>query len=95
MIEYSDVPAGAINIVTGRTAELAGVLAKHDDVDGLWVVADAETCAKAEAEFDRQSQARLDRQRPHARLGVREAVGGDVFLRRAIEVKNVWVPYGD
>ena len=42
VIEASDVPAGAINIVTGKSAELAGVLAKHDDVDGLWVVADAD-----------------------------------------------------
>ena len=50
VIEYSDLPAGSINIVTGRSAELAGVLARHDDVDGLWVVADAETCRKAEAE---------------------------------------------
>ena len=24
-----------------------------------------------------------------------ETVSGDYFLRRAIEVKNVWVPYGD
>ncbi|TIV91674.1 MAG: aldehyde dehydrogenase, partial [Mesorhizobium sp.] len=37
VVEYSDLPAGAINIVTGRSAELAGVLAKHDDVDGLWL----------------------------------------------------------
>ncbi|MRX37617.1 aldehyde dehydrogenase family protein, partial [Aminobacter sp. MDW-2] len=50
VLEYSDVPAGAINIVTGHTAELTAVLAKHDDVDGLWVVAEAEICAKAEAE---------------------------------------------
>src|SRR5207245_7848153 len=50
VIEYSDIPAGAINIVTGRSAELTGVLAKHDDVDGLWVFADADTCAKAEAD---------------------------------------------
>ena len=50
MIEYSDLPAGAINIVTGKRAELTAVLAKHDDVDGLWVVAEAETCAMAEAE---------------------------------------------
>ena len=50
VIEYSDVPAGAINIVTGRSAELAGVLARHDDVDGLWLFADAETCARAEAD---------------------------------------------
>ena len=50
VIEYSDVPAGAINIVTGKTAELAGVLAKHDDVDGFWVVADADICKMAEAQ---------------------------------------------
>ncbi|HEX7006569.1 MAG TPA: aldehyde dehydrogenase family protein, partial [Alphaproteobacteria bacterium] len=39
VIETSDVPAGAVNIVTGRRAELAKVLARHDDVDGLWLVA--------------------------------------------------------
>ena len=68
VIEASDVPAGAVNIVTGKSAELAAVLAKHDDVDGLWLVADAATCKAAEAELDRQSEARLDQRRPHARL---------------------------
>ncbi len=38
VIEYSDLPAGAINIVTGKPGELAAVLARHDDVDacGAW-----------------------------------------------------------
>jgi aldehyde dehydrogenase (NAD+) len=94
VIEYSDVPAGAINIVTGRSAELAGVLAKHDDVDGLWVFADAETCAKAEAE----SIGNLKRVWTGNGRSLDWASGdaaGEAFLRRAIEVKNVWVPYGD
>jgi aldehyde dehydrogenase (NAD+) len=94
VIEYSDVPAGAINIVTGRTAELAGVLAKHDDVDGLWVIAEAEVCAKAEAD----SVGNLKRVWTSNGRTVdwnSSASVGDVFLRRAIEVKNVWVPYGD
>ncbi|PBB67471.1 aldehyde dehydrogenase [Mesorhizobium sp. WSM4312] len=94
VIEYSDVPAGAINIVTGRTAELAGVLAKHDDVDGLWVFADAETCAKAEAE----SIGNLKRVWSGNGRGLdwaSDEAAGDAFLRRAVEVKNVWVPYGD
>jgi aldehyde dehydrogenase (NAD+) len=94
VIEYSDVPAGALNIVTGRTAELAGVLARHDDVDGLWVFADAATCAGAEAEsvgnlkrvWTGNGRA-LDWTSPDA--------AGDAFLRRAVETKNVWVPYGD
>ncbi|QND67594.1 aldehyde dehydrogenase family protein [Mesorhizobium loti] len=94
VIEYSDVPAGAINIVTGRSAELAGVLAKHDDVDGLWVFADAETCAKAEAE----SIGNLKRVWSGNGRGLdwaSDEAAGDAFLRRAVEVKNVWVPYGD
>ncbi|MER9999515.1 aldehyde dehydrogenase family protein [Mesorhizobium sp. M0051] len=94
VIEYSDVPAGAINIVTGRTAELAGVLAKHDDVDGLWVFADAETCAKAEAD----SIGNLKRVWSGNGRGLdwaSDEAAGDAFLRRAVEVKNVWVPYGD
>ena len=76
------------------SAELAAVLAKHDDVDGLWMVADAETCRKAEAE----SVGNLKRVWTSGGRAVdwtSADVGGDAFLRRAVEVKNVWVPYGD
>ncbi|CAI2931640.1 aldehyde dehydrogenase family protein [Aminobacter niigataensis] len=92
VIEYSDLPAGAINIVTGHTAELSAVLAKHDDVDGLWVVAEADICAKAEAE----STGNLKRVwTGHGRSLDWPTAQGEAFLRRAVEVKNVWVPYGD
>ncbi|ANN55906.1 aldehyde dehydrogenase [Mesorhizobium loti NZP2037] len=94
VIEYSDVPAGAINIVTGRTAELAGVLAKHDDVDGLWVFADAETCAKAEVESIGNLK-RVWSGNGRSLDWASDEAAGDAFLRRAVEVKNVWVPYGD
>jgi aldehyde dehydrogenase (NAD+) len=94
VIEYSDLPAGAINIVTGRSAELAAVLAKHDDVDGLWLVADAETCKKAEAESIGNLK-RMWTSNGRAIDWTSPAAGGETFLRRAIEVKNVWVPYGD
>ncbi|MEJ6783331.1 aldehyde dehydrogenase family protein, partial [Aminobacter sp. Piv2-1] len=92
VLEYSDVPAGAVNIVTGHTAELAAVLARHDDVDGLWVVAEADICAHAEAE----SVGNLKRVwTGHGRSLDWQTAQGDAFLRRATEVKNVWVPYGD
>ena len=94
VIEASDVPAGAFNIVTGKSAELAGVLAKHDDVDGLWIVADAETCKAAEAEFIGNLK-RVWTAKGHTLDWQAEQFSGDYFLRRAIEVKNVWVPYGD
>ena len=94
VIEYSDLPGGAINIVTGRSAELAGVLAKHDDVDGLWVVADADTCRKAEAESIGNLK-RVWTSGGKALDWSSELAAGETFLRRAVEVKNVWVPYGD
>ena len=94
VIEYSDIPAGAINIVTGRGAELTGVLAKHDDVDGLWVFADADTCAKAEADSIGNLK-RVWTGNGRTLDWASNEAAGEAFLRRAIEVKNVWVPYGD
>jgi aldehyde dehydrogenase (NAD+) len=94
VIEYSDVPAGAINIVTGKTAELAGVLARHDDVDGLWIVADFDVCKSAEAESIGNLK-RVWSSNGRSVDWTSDLVGGEAFLRRAIEVKNVWVPYGD
>ncbi|TIQ29817.1 MAG: aldehyde dehydrogenase family protein [Mesorhizobium sp.] len=94
VIEYSDLPAGAINIVTGRSAELAGVLAKHDDVDGLWLFADAETCARAEADSIGNLK-RVWTGNGRSLDWASSEAAGEAFLRRAVEVKNVWVPYGD
>jgi len=94
VIEASDVPPGAVNIVTGKTAELTAVLAKHDDLDGLWVVADAEICKAAEAESVGNLK-RVWTARGRTLDWRSEVFSGDYFLRRAVEVKNVWVPYGD
>ncbi|PBB39017.1 aldehyde dehydrogenase family protein [Mesorhizobium sp. WSM3868] len=94
IIEYSDIPAGAINIVTGRSAELCGVLAKHDDVDGLWVFADADTCAKAEVDSIGNLK-RVWTGNGRSLDWTSSEAAGEAVLRRAIEVKNVWVPYGD
>ncbi len=94
VIEASDVPAGAINIVTGRSGELARVLAKHDDLDGLWVIADTETCKAVETE----SAGNLKRVwASNGRLPDWHKGEGalEPLLRRSVEVKNVWVPYGD
>ncbi|MBX3577536.1 MAG: aldehyde dehydrogenase family protein [Rhizobiaceae bacterium] len=94
VIEYSDLPAGSINIVTGRSGELASVLAKHDDVDGLWLVTDAATAKAAEAESIGNLK-RVWTSNGKAIDWRSDLVGGETFLRKAIEVKNVWVPYGD
>ncbi len=101
VIEASDVPAGAFNLVTGDRAALAAVLADHDDVALLWcgaagaegdaaalaagggpgIVADIET--RAAGNLKATWSVDLDRPPPAAE-----------FLRRATQVKNVWLPYG-
>jgi aldehyde dehydrogenase (NAD+) len=48
VLDTSDVPGGAINIVTGDRDELAAVLAKHDDVAAMWYVGGAEGSAAVE-----------------------------------------------
>ena len=94
VIECSDVPAGAVNIVTGRSAELAAVLARHDDVDGLWCIADADTCKLAEAELTGNLK-RVWTSNGRAVDWNKGPWSPEALLRRAVEVKNVWVPYGD
>ncbi|QPC86143.1 aldehyde dehydrogenase family protein [Mesorhizobium sp. NBSH29] len=94
VVETSDVPPGALNIVTGVSAELAGVLAKHDDVDGLWCIADQETCRLVEAE----STGNLKRVFTGGGRAVDWNAGSwapQALLQRAVDTKNVWVPYGD
>jgi len=94
VIETSDFPAGAINIVTGQAAELAAVLARHDDVDGLWCIADLDTCRQAEAE----SVGNLKRVSTGGGRIVDWNEGPwapEALRQRAVEIKNVWVPYGD
>lgn len=91
-LDTSDVPAGVVNIVTGPRSDLARTLAQHDDVAAMWVFADSDTCAMTE----RESAGNLKPiwSENHAR----DWVGGEGqsrdFLRRAVQVKTVWVPYG-
>src|SRR4029453_10650726 len=48
VLETSDVPAGVVNIVTGRPESLVKTLAQHDDVDALWVFGSKEASTLAE-----------------------------------------------
>ena len=95
VFETSDLPPGTVNIVTGHKNELAEVLAKHDDVDGLWYFGDAAGSQMIEYE----SAANMKRTWVNygkfrdwksARHGA-----GREFLRRCSQIKNIWVPYGE
>lgn len=90
----SDVPAGAVNIVTGEKNPLAMVLAKHDDVDGIWYFGTAD----GSKEIEMLSVGNL--KRTWVNYGKyrdwmnKNQSQGEEFLRHATEIKNIWVPYG-
>jgi len=94
VIETSDVPSGVINIVTGDAVSLAKTLAEHDGVDVLWFAGSAEASAMVEnASIANLKQTFTTRGLAYD-LADREKFEGDFFLKRATQVKNVWVPYG-
>ncbi|MGH6961021.1 MAG: aldehyde dehydrogenase family protein, partial [Dongiaceae bacterium] len=95
VMETSDVPAGVINIVTGARDALTKTLAEHDDVDALWVFGSKEASAMAE----RLSVGNLKRTLVDHGLATDwtdpAAAEGQILLRHAVQVKNIWIPYGE
>jgi aldehyde dehydrogenase (NAD+) len=94
LVEASDVPAGALNVITGDRDALAKTLADHDEVACHWYVGSA----AGSAEVERRSAGNLKftwvnhgRRRDWLDPAQGEGRG---FLRRAVQVKSVWVPYG-
>ena len=94
VIETSDVPAGAINIVTGDSASLAKTLAEHDGVDALWVAGSAEISTMAEKASITNLKQTWTTRGLYYDLSDADRFGGDYLLQRATQVKNVWIPYG-
>ena len=94
ILETSDVPGGTINIVTGAKDELTEVLAKHDDVDGIWYFgsqAGSEEVELLAADNMKRTWVNFGKYRD---WWDREQGEGSDFLRRASEIKNIWIPYG-
>ena len=94
ILETSDVPAGVVNIITGGKDELAQVLAKHDDVDGLWYFGSKEGCTDIErlsADNMKRTWVNYGKYRDWNDKAQGE---GAYFLRRASQIKNIWIPYG-
>ncbi|SDA62245.1 aldehyde dehydrogenase family protein [Sinorhizobium sp. NFACC03] len=95
VLETSDVPAGVVNIVTGSAIELAKTLASHNDVDALWAFGTPELSTLVE----KLSSGNL--KRTFVDYGKvtnwldRDAAEGPAYLRRATDVKNIWIPYGE
>ena len=83
-IATSDVPAGVVNILTGRRAELAPVLAAHMDVNAIDVTGldgDVAALERAAAENVKRVVRQTEEQSPWE-------------IARFLELKTVWHPIG-
>jgi aldehyde dehydrogenase (NAD+) len=88
VIETSDVPGGIINLVTGPSAELLKVLAEHEAVDALWSIGQPELTKMVE-------EASVSNLKQTWCPAIEELGNLRETLRRATQVKNVWVPIGE
>lgn len=95
LFDTSDLPGGVINLVAGRTIELAKTLAEHDDVDAIWYFGDMEGASRVKAaSCGNLKQVWTNDGRQFDWLNPAHAQG-PLFLRHATQIKNIWVPYGE
>jgi aldehyde dehydrogenase (NAD+) len=95
LFDTSDLPAGAVNIVTGYVSQLLKTLAEHDDIDAIWSFADGASAAGAKAmSVGNLKQVFTNEGRAIDWFDAKVAEGR-WFLEHAVQVKNVWVPYGE
>jgi aldehyde dehydrogenase (NAD+) len=95
LFDTSDLPGGAVNIVTGYQSQLLKVLAEHDDVDAIWSFADEASAAAAKAySAGNLKQVFTNEGRAIDWFDPKQGEGR-WFLQHATQVKNVWVPYGE
>jgi len=95
IFETSDLPDGAVNIVTGRASELLKTLAEHDDVDAVWCFGDETSCTAVKVfSIGNLKQVFTNEGRAIDWFDAKQAEGR-FFLQHATQIKNIWVPYGE
>ncbi len=94
VLDTSDLPGGALNIVTGSHLELSDVLSKHLNVDAIWYFGSQEHNSLIE-ENSIGNLKRVFLDYGYNRDWFNDTEGqGEEFLRESTHVKNIWVPYG-
>jgi len=92
VLATSDLPGGVVNLLTGRTAELAPWLASHADVNALDL---AGAPAHARTDLQRAAAGTVKRVLPAAEAEPDWTLDPDLRrIRRFVESKTVWHPMG-
>jgi acyl-CoA reductase-like NAD-dependent aldehyde dehydrogenase len=91
VLATSDVPAGVVNILSGRTAELAAPLAAHQDVNGIDLTGASPELATALEESAADTLKRVRRPFPTENWADDP---GTSRLTAWLETKTIWHPIG-
>jgi aldehyde dehydrogenase (NAD+) len=95
VLDTSGLPAGVVNVITGHPDELAIALAQHDNVASVWYVGSARTSALVERESAGNLKTTwVNHGKRRNWLDDHQAQGWE-YLRRTVQIKNIWVPYGE
>ncbi|MDZ4730072.1 MAG: aldehyde dehydrogenase family protein [Xanthomonadales bacterium] len=95
VLDTSDLPGGVVNIVTGNRDELTDVLARHYDIEGLWYWGSAAGSKLVEEQAAASMKRTWVNHGRYHNWCSAEQGEGELFLRRATEIKNIWIPYGE
>ena len=93
ILETSDVPAGVLNIITGKEEAFVKTLSEHHDISAVWYFG----AGNSSRDIERFSTASLKRTWVnHNKNRDWYSNGqGKEFLKNATNVKNIWIPYGE
>jgi aldehyde dehydrogenase (NAD+) len=95
ILETSDLPDGVVNIVAGRASELMKTLVEHDGVDAIWCFTDEASAAAAKAlSVGNLKQVFTNEGRAIDWFDVKQGEGR-WYLEHAVQVKNIWIPFGE
>jgi aldehyde dehydrogenase (NAD+) len=95
VFDTSDLPGGAVNLVSGYPSQLLKTLAEHDDIDAIWCFADEASAAAAKSlSVGNLKQVFTNEGRVIDWFDPKQGEGR-WFLQHATQVKNIWVPYGE
>jgi acyl-CoA reductase-like NAD-dependent aldehyde dehydrogenase len=96
ILATSDVPGGVVNVLTGRTAELAPPLAGHLDVDGLDLtgIAGHDGVDRTALETDAAENVKRVLAPPAAEADFTRTPRGIERISAWCDVKTVWHPKG-
>ncbi len=94
VLDTSDLPAGVVNIITGKRDHLVKTLVEHDDVDSMWYFGDTEGSRQVEARSIHNVKRTWVSYGSKRDWFDREQGAGAEFLHESIQVKNIWAPTG-